>query len=177
KDLLRERDAIVVHNPRSNMNNAVGRFDLDGMLHRGILTGLGTDGIGSNMPGELFAAGLLQKHSRHDPLAGSFDQLWRLLHESNPAIVERALGARVGRLESGYAADVVLLDYVPPTPLRPENALGHMLFGAAAHTLRVRDVMIAGRWVLRDGEFVDLDEERIYAHGREAADALWRKIG
>ena len=52
-----------------------------------------------------------------------------------------------------------------------------LLFGAAVHTLRVRDVMIAGRWVLRDGRFVDLDEEEIYAKGREAAEALWRRIG
>ncbi len=56
KDLVAERDAIVVHNPRSNMNNAVGLFDMPGFLERGILTGLGTDGLGANMLAELFTA-------------------------------------------------------------------------------------------------------------------------
>jgi len=177
KDLLRDRDVIVVHNPRSNMNNAVGRFDLDGLLHRGILCGLGTDGLGANMLGELFTAALLQKHSTHNAMAGSFDQLGALLFDGNRAIVERLFGVQVGRLEPGWAADLVLLDYEPPTPLRGENALGHLLFGNAVHTLRVADVMVAGRWILRDARFVDLDEAAIYARGREEAAKLWAKIG
>jgi len=177
KDLIAERDAMVVHNPRSNMNNAVGLFDLDGYLGRGILTGLGTDGLGSNMLGELFTAGILQKHSRGEPLVGSFDQLDALLFRGNPAIVERLLGVRVGRIEAGGPADVALLDYVPPTPLSAGNILGHLLFGMAVHTLRVSDLIVAGRDVIRNGRFVEIDEVAAYAMAREAADGLWKRIG
>ena len=177
KDLIAERDAMVVHNPRSNMNNAVGLFDLDGYLGRGILTGLGTDGLGSNMLGELFTAGILQKHSRGEPLVGSFDQLDALLFRGNPAIVERLLGVRVGRIEAGGPADVALLDYVPPTPLSADNILGHLLFGMAVHTLRVSDLIVAGRDVIRNGRFVEIDEVAAYAMAREAADGLWKRIG
>ena len=177
KDLIAERDAMVVHNPRSNMNNAVGLFDLDGYLGRGILTGLGTDGLGSNMLGELFTAGILQKHSRGEPLVGSFDQLDALLFRGNPAIVERILGVRVGRIEAGGPADVALLDYVPPTPLSADNILGHLLFGMAVHTLRVSDLIVAGRDVIRNGRFVEIDEVAAYAMAREAADGLWKRIG
>jgi len=177
KDLIAERDAMVVHNPRSNMNNAVGLFDLDGYLGRGILTGLGTDGLGSNMLGELFTAGILQKHSRGEPLVGSFDQLDALLFRGNPAIVERILGVRVGRIEAGGPADIALLDYVPPTPLSADNILGHLLFGMAVHTLRVSDLIVAGRDVIRNGRFVEIDEVAAYAMAREAADGLWKRIG
>jgi len=176
KDLLRERDSIVVHNPRSNMNNAVGLFDLDGYLARGTLAGLGTDGLGSNMLAELLTAGILQKHSRHDPLAGSFDQLNALLFVNNPAIAERLLGVRLGRIEAGLPADIALIDYAPPTPLVAENVLGHLLFGVAVHNLRVSDLLVAGRPILRDGVFAEIDEAAEYAHAREAAHGLWGRI-
>lgn len=176
KDLVVERGAIVIHNPRSNMNNAVGTFDLNGFLDRGILTGLGTDGLGTNMLGEVFTAGLLQKHTLGDPLAGGFDELNALLFENNPKIVERLFGVRVGRIAPGHAADIALLDYLPPTPLTGQNALGHLLFGTAVHDLHVLDLFVAGRPVLRDGRFVDLDEDAIYAQGRDAARKLWGRL-
>jgi len=176
KDLLAERDAIVVHNPRSNMNNAVGAFDLDGYLSRKVLAGLGTDGLGCNLLAELFTAGVLQKHTRRDSLVGTFDQLDALLFRNNPQIAERLLGVRVGRIEPGAPADIALLDYVPPTPLRGENVLGHLLFGVAVHTLRVSDLFVAGRPVLRRGAFTEIDEPAVYAEAREVADVLWKKV-
>ena len=176
KALLAERDAVVVHNPRSNMNNGVGRFDLDGFLGRGIVTGLGTDGLGANMLAELFTAGILQKHAAGDPLKGAFDQLHALLFDHNPTIARRLLGVDVGRLAAGGPADLILLDYTPPTPLDANTVLGHLLFGAAVHTVRVTDSFVAGRPILRNGEFVDIDEEAVYAHAREQASALWRRL-
>jgi putative selenium metabolism protein SsnA len=177
KDLIAERDAIVVHNPRSNMNNGVGTFDLCGFLDRGIATGLGTDGLGANMLAELFTVGILQKHVHGDPLAGSFDALYALLFTNNPAIASRLLGIDLGQLAVGAPADFVLLDYEPPTPLEDGNALGHLLFGTAVHSMRVTDSFVAGRPILRDSRFVDLDEEAIYAHAREQAASLWKRLG
>ena len=176
KDLVAERDAIVIHNPRSNMNNAVGTFDLNGFLDRGVLTGLGTDGLGTNMLTEVFTAGILQKHALGDPLAGGFGALNALLFENNPKIVERLFGVRVGRIAPGCAADIALLDYTPPTPLTGQNVLGHLLFGTAVHDLHVSDLFVAGRPVLRDGRFVDLDKDAIYAQARDAAKKLWGRL-
>lgn len=177
KDLIAERDAIVVHNPHSNMNNAVGTFDMPGFLTRDILSGLGTDGLGANMLSELFTAGLLQKHSRSNPLAGSPDHLHSLLFRGNPQIAERLLGLHLGTIQPGSPADIVLLDYIPPTPLRSENLLGHLLFGVAVHGFRVTDLFVAGRSILRNGDFVDVDEEEAYAHAREQAAHLWSRLG
>ena len=177
KDLVAERDAIVVHNPRSNMNNAVGLFDMSGFLERGVLAGLGTDGLGANMLAELFTAGILQKHSLGDPLTGGFDALDALLFRSNPRIAERLLGVKLGQITPGAPADIALLDYTPPTPLRSENVLGHFLFGTAVHSLRVADLFVAGRPILRAGTFVDVDEEAAYACAREQAARLWGRLG
>jgi len=176
KDLIAERDAIVVHNPRSNMNNAVGRFDLPGFLTRGVATGLGTDGLGADLLGELFTAGLLQKHAEGDPLAGPLDDLDALLFRSNPRIGERLLGVPLGRLAPGSPADIAVLDYTPPTPLHSETVLGHLLFGIAVHSLRVADLFVGGRPVLRGGVFLPVDEEAAYAHAREEAEHLWGRV-
>jgi cytosine/adenosine deaminase-related metal-dependent hydrolase len=129
------------------------------------------------MLAELFTVGILQKHSLGNSLAGSFDALYRLLFVNNPAIAGRLLGIELGQLTVGAPADVVLLDYVPPTPLEAENALGHLLFGTAVHSMRVTDSFVAGRPILRDSRFVDLDEEAIYAHAREQAASLWKRLG
>ena len=176
KDLIAERDAMVVHNPRSNMNNAVGAFDLDGFVERDILTGLGTDGLGANLFAELFTAGILQKHQAEDPLAGGFPLLDAMLFQGNPAIAKRLFGLGFGRIEAGGPADIALLDYTPPTPLTPENLLGHLLFGIGVHSLRVADLFTAGRPILRNGSFVEIDEAEAYAHSRESAAALWDRI-
>ena len=176
KDLLAEHDVMVVHNPRSNMNNAVGAFALDDLRRRKLLMGLGTDGLGANMLGELFTAGLLQRHERRDPLAGGLEALHALQFSGNAAIVERLFGVDVGRIAPGYAADLTLLDYRPPTPFRAENALGHFLFGLAVHATRVTDLWVAGAPVLADGRFVDLDEDGIYEKSREIALRLWERV-
>jgi len=177
KDLIADRGAVVVHNPRSNMNNAVGSFDLDGFLDRGIVTGLGTDGLGANLLAELFTAGIAQKHTRGDCMAGGFDQLDRLLFRGNPEIAKRVLGIEFGQIVPDAPADIALLDYVPPTPLTAGNLLGHLLFGVAVHALRVADLFVAGRQILANGRFVDLDEGHEYAAARHQAQRLWQLIG
>jgi len=176
KDLIAARDAIVVHNPHSNMNNAVGCFDLRGFVDRGITVGLGTDGLGCNMLNERFVAGILQNHTHQDALAGDFNALNGLLFAGNQEIVSRLLGVRVGRIEAGAPADVVLMDYTPPTPLHSGTIMGHFLFGIAVHNLRVSDVFVAGRPILREGTFVSIDEAATYAEARGQAQAMWNRI-
>ncbi len=177
REIIAERDAVVVHNPRSNMNNAVGAFDMTDFLSRDIVTGLGTDGLGANMLGEVFTASLLQKHVSEDPLAGTFSDLQRMLFENNAELVRRLFGVNVGQIARGHCADIVLLDYAPPTPLTADNVLGHLLFGMAVHRLPVSDLFVGGVQILKDGDFPDVDEEQIYAHAREQAKKIWSKVG
>ena len=100
--------------------------------------------------------------------------------ERNAHIIEAAFSpftanfAKVGELSAGAAADLVLLDYRPPTPLSSANFAGHLLFGIDA--LHVNSTMVAGRWLMRERQVLNLDEERIHARARELADALWRRI-
>jgi len=173
KDLVADSKAMVVHNPRSNMNNAVGVFDMAGFLDRGITVGLGTDGLGANMLSELFTAGILQKASTGNCLAAGFGDLQKILFDNNPRITSELLRVQLGRIAPGYAADIALFDYDPPTPIDAGNVLGHLLFGIAVHDLHVSDLVVAGRSVIKDGYFANIDENKTYSESREVAAKLW----
>jgi cytosine/adenosine deaminase-related metal-dependent hydrolase len=66
------------------------------------------------------------------------------------------LGVKLGVLEAGAAADLVLTSYHPATPLTANNLAGHFLFAMGPEF--VRDVMIGGWWVMRKGHIVTCDE-------------------
>jgi len=173
KDLVADSKAMVVHNPRSNMNNAVGVFDMAGFLDRGITVGLGTDGLGANMLSELFTAGILQKVSTGNCLAAGFGDLQKILFDNNPRITSELLRVQLGRISPGYAADIALFDYDPPTPIDAGNVLRHLLFGFAVHDLHVSDLVVAGRSVIKDGHFANIDENKTYSESREVAAKMW----
>ncbi len=171
--MIRRAGSRVVHNPESNMNNAVGCADVLRMMKMGISVGLGTDGMSSDMPAQMRSAYLLQRHQRRDPRVAFAEAPAMLLHH-NAAIAGQIFGRRLGRLEPGAPADLVVLDYRPPTPLRPENFLGHLIFGmvdAAADT-----VICDGRLLLRRKKLVAIDEEQLAAKSRELAARLWKRV-
>lgn len=174
-ELLAGRGGTVVHNPRSNMNNAVGAAPVPTMLAHGIRIALGTDGFGSDLLTEALVARLLAHHTTGDPTTLPDPQLLRILHE-NYRLAERAFGVPMGRVAPGFAADLVVWDYVPPTPLDGGNLLGHLLFGAISQGIRPRTVFVAGVPRLRDGTVTGLDEGAALVHAREAAAALWERI-
>ncbi len=80
----------------------------------------------------------------------------------------------MGELRKGACGDLILLDYDPPTPLDESTFLGHFLFGLCG--ARVRTTVVNGRVLMRDGEILVADEEKIAARSRELAKAFWRRF-
>ncbi len=74
----------------------------------------------------------------------------------------------------GAPADLVVFDYLPFTPIGPDNLAGHLAFGLSQ--VEARDVMVAGQWLLKDRRFPHLDEEAIAARSREMNAALWDRL-
>src|SRR5579884_2936054 len=169
-----------VHNPRSNMNNAVGRAPIEEMVAAGINVGLGNDGFSMNMMQEMKAAYLLHKFALTDPRVMPADLVLKLAFEQNATIMAAVFGPfspdfpRVGELSVGATADLVLLGYLPPTPLNSSNFPWHLIFGMDAH--HVNSTMVAGRWLMRNRQLLTLDEERIHARTRELSQALWKQL-
>ena len=173
-DLLAETGTAVVHNPQSNMNNAVGTANVVELARRGVLVGLGTDAMTANMLEELRVA-LWGQHLRaEDPSAG-FSEVTSALFANNPRIAGRIFGLRFGEICEGAAGDVVIFDYDPPTPLESGNVLGHLVFGISQTDA---DTTIVGGRVLMENRklALNLDEARINARARELAQALWKRF-
>ena len=171
--LLAAADACVIHNPQSNMNNAVGTTPLAKLLAAGITVGLGTDGMTTDMRAEVRACHLLHKHSAGDP-SGFMSESCRLLLQNNAQIASRIFDRPIGVLKKGACADVVVLDYDPPTPMKSSNFDGHFLFGLCG--AQVTTTMVQGRLLMRDGRIQGLNERRIRAEARRRATALWRRM-
>jgi putative selenium metabolism protein SsnA len=173
-ELLAETGTSVVHNPQSNMNNAVGVADVLGMLRKGVLVGLGTDAMTVNMLEEVRAALWVRHLAERNPSVGFVETLSTLL-VNNARIANRHFSVRLGELREGCAPDLVLIDYEPPTPLDEGTFLGHLAFGLSQ---AVVDTTVVGGDVLMAGKRLelDLDEAEIAAKARERAKALWGRF-
>jgi putative selenium metabolism protein SsnA len=128
-DRVAAAGAFLVHNPESNANNAVGHLDVERAIERGVRVALGTDGMASNMLRAAKSAYLMIRHARRDPTVG-FGLPRKLLFENNVALA-RALfrEPKLGVIEPSAPADLCVVDYTPPTPLRDDTFDGHLVFG------------------------------------------------
>jgi putative selenium metabolism protein SsnA len=171
-DLLRDSGTRAVHNPESNLNNAVGFARTGEMLERGIVLGLGTDGYTQNLGLQARLALVVPKLISDDPRA-SGDPM-QMLFRNNPAVASSFFGRPIGTIEEGAAADLIVMDYDPPTPLTVDNFLGHLIFGISnAH---VSSVICGGHVLLKDGKFTTVDEETITSEARNRAERLWERF-
>lgn len=172
-DLIKDTNTMVVHNPESNMGNACGCPPTMELVHRGILTGLGTDGYTHDMLESYKVANVLHKHHLCDANA-AWGEVPKMLFENNAAIANRYFKTPLGVLKEGAAGDVIVVDYNPPTQLDASNINGHMLFGMTG-----RDVVTTvanGRVLMKDREIKVIDVEEAMAKCREESAKLWHSI-
>ena len=172
-DILAATKTTVVHNPESNMNNAVGVTPLLKLLKKGVLVGLGTDGMGSDMLVQMRCAYLLHRLANHDPRV-AFLEAPQLLLQNNARIAEHQFGLQLGEIAEGRPADFAILDYQPPTPLSEANFLGHLIFGLVDAT--VDTTVCSGKILMKGKKILSMDEERLAARSRELAPQMWKRL-
>lgn len=173
-NILRDSKCNIVHNPESNMGNAVGCSPVIQMFKKGIKVGLGTDGYTSDMLESLKVANILHKHHLCDPTV-AWGEAPAMLFDNNREIIKKQFGCETGVLKSGAKADVIVLDYIPHTHLNGNTFGGHILFGMSGkYTV---STMINGKFVMRDRKLVNLDEEKIFAKAREVSREFWTTLG
>ena len=165
-DILNEKDGFLAHNARSNMNNNVGYNE---QLLRVKNLVLGTDGIGADMFEELKFAFFKHRDAGGPLWPDSFmGHLW-----NGNEVIGRNFGAKFGRLEAGYKADLTVLDYTSPTPFVADNLPGHIAF--AMNAGNVNSVMVEGEFSYEDRKF-PFDVAPIYAEAQKVAQRVWKNM-
>ena len=172
-NILHDTGTMVVHNPESSMNNAVGAADITALSKKGILLGLGTDGYTSDMFESYRSANLLAKHSTHNASAG-WNEVSDMLFTGNAKMANRYFKKPLGILKPGAAADVIVLDYHPFTKLTAENINSHLMFGASGRC--VTSTVVNGKVLMENREMKTLDEEKINADALAQSSDFWRRI-
>ena len=172
-DILKETDTMVVHNPESNMGNAVGCTPVLELVRKGLTLGLGTDGYTSDMFESMKVANILHKHHNCDPTV-AWGEVPLMLFDNNAKIANRFFEKPLGVLQKGAYADIIVAEYDPLTPLNANNANSHILFGINGRC--VTTTMINGKVLMKDSEIIGVDSEKIMAKSRELSSKLWSKI-
>jgi cytosine/adenosine deaminase-related metal-dependent hydrolase len=96
------------------------------------------------------------------------------LLQGGQSLASEIFGVPFGTLSAGSAADLIVCDYVPPTPLTAANLQGHLLAGIDPSMFT--GVMAAGQWVCRNRVPVNVDVDAVYCRARQLAAALWRRM-
>lgn len=172
-ELLAQTQTMVVHTPQSNMNNAVGRTNIFELSSRGVLVGIGTDGMSADLKPDVRTSLLLHKHDLKNYNVG-WSEIQQLVLKNNPKIFHRTSGLKIGRIEPGYLADMILVDYYPPTSLTGVSFWGHFLFGIADAV--VDTTIINGQIVMENKQLPNIDEEKIAFESRRCAERVWEKF-
>ncbi len=162
------------HQPRSNMNNAVGVAPVETMMKKGITVGLGNDGFSNNMFTEMAVAYLLHKSHQGDPRAMSGDLVMEMAYQNNAEIARIFFPRPVGELSPGTCADIILLDYYPYTWLTDGNYPWHTIFGIDGSY--VTHTIASGKLLMQDRQLLTIDEQAVAARGRELSEKVWQRV-
>ena len=171
--LLKQTDTMVVHNPESNMGNAVGCGPVIRLYQEGILLGLGTDGYTNDMIESYKVGNIIHKHNLCDPTV-AWGEIPTMLFENNPRIAGRFFRRPLGVLKPGAYADVIVTDYDPLTPMDGGNVNGHILFGMNGRS--VITTVCNGKVLMRDRKVLVADEKVVMQECRASAAKLWKSI-
>jgi cytosine/adenosine deaminase-related metal-dependent hydrolase len=154
----------LVHTPRSNQRLEVGYAPA---LKFGARATLGADGLSADLFAEAQAAYLRSRE------AGQPIDVLRYLANGH-RLAAQAFGLQVGPLREGALADLLILDYLPATPLTVENLAWHVVFGLGAR--HVEAVMVDGIWRIWARRPLSVNPMVVADQAREAAGAVWARM-
>ncbi len=166
--------AGIAHNPSSNLKLSSGVAPVKRMLEVGLNVGIGTDGPASNNDLDMFEemrlTSFLQKGFSGDPTA--LPARTTLLMATRLGAQALHIGHLTGSLEIGKRADLILVDIDPlhNSPRfrhDPNGTYAQIVYAAKATD--VKDVMVNGKWLMRDQQLPGLDEKDLLLHSREYA--------
>jgi putative selenium metabolism protein SsnA len=173
--MLKDTNTWVTHQPRSNMNNAVGLPKVEAMLEAGIKVCLGNDGFSNAMWDEWKACYLAHKLINQDPRCMPASTIAQMAIYNNAKLAKMLFPtATLGSITPGAEADLIFVDYQPFTPVTVDNLPWHIVFGF--QDSMVTSTMVAGKFLMKDRQVLSLDEEKNIFQAKKLAPGIWEKF-
>lgn len=175
--LMRSRGVGVVPCPSSNLKLASGIAPFQQFIQAGLRTGLGTDGPASNddqdMFNEIHLAALLPKGVSGDPTVVSAREALALATSSGARAIH--MDHLIGSLEVGKRADIAIVELEqlhssPRYQYASDGIYSHLVYSARSHD--VRDVLVDGRWLMRDRALLTLDQQVVIERAQVMAERV-----
>ena len=177
RDLLAEHGVGVAHNPVANMILASGAAPVQEMRRLGIDVGIGVDGAASNDSQDMLqamkSAALLARVSTMQATAMDAREAFGMATLGGARAL--AMADRIGSLEPGKAADVVVLDGDSPALANVHDPYQAVVWVAGSR--EVRDVWVDGRRSVAGGDVVTVDVGEVVARSRPLASRLVASAG
>lgn len=172
-EILRRCGVTAAHNVQSNTSTAVGICPAAPLMEAGVHVALGGDGYTYDLFTELGFAGI-QQHIGQKSCSAFPDRLsLEMAFTNNQRLAHSVFGYEVGVLRPGAAADFLILDYDPPTPLHEGNVLSHMTGGFSG---RVHTVVVDGETVVENHRCTRIDEKEVFVACRRESQRLWDSL-
>jgi putative selenium metabolism protein SsnA len=174
RQLLQQKGVWITHQPRSNMNNAVGAMAFDHMMAQNMRICIGNDGFSNNMWADWKDAYLLHKVVSRDPRKANGGDIIRAGVYNNARLAEQFFeGIKLGEISVGAAADLIFVDYHPFTPFHAGNLPWHILFGFESSM--VTTTIVDGHVLMRDRQLTTFNEAEIAREALELAPKVWER--
>ncbi len=168
-NILDEKGVRLVHMPLSNCEVGGGIAPIPALLAKGIKEGLGTDGYINNFFEVMRSAFLIHKAYNQDPMIMPAKDVYKMATNGGAIALGRD---DIGRIKVGCLADLIAINIDTPTPINSKNVYDQLIL--FRNPKDVTDVMIDGKFVLKNGELLIIDEEKTKIEIRAAAEKFWK---
>jgi cytosine/adenosine deaminase-related metal-dependent hydrolase len=161
REILANSNAWIAINTESNLNNNVGIFSNSGGLEDKVL--LGTDGMHSDMIRNTQINYFIHKDRDQLHFDGCYKRLRRAHHY-----------LKTNQFKGDADNNLIVFDYTSPTPILPDNWLGHFYYGLTSAD--INGTICNGKWIFKDRDFVNIDQNEILAFSQKQATRLWERL-
>ncbi|MGO4888079.1 amidohydrolase [Anaerobacillus sp. MEB173] len=174
---LAQQNVAISHNPASNLKLGSGIANISKMIDQGLKVSVGTDSVASNNNLDLFQevrlAALIQKGNTHNPTVLPAREAMKLVTING---ADSLFLTNIGSLEVGKAADFITIDASKPhlQPYGEKQIISHLIYSVSGSD--VSDVFVDGDCLVKSGECVTIDEEKVVFEANEELKALMNRI-
>jgi len=172
-EIIKNSKTWLTHQPRSNMNNAVGMSDVEEFITAGIPVCMGNDGFSFAMWDEWRTCYLAHKLWNKDPRRMSGSLITEMAAYNNARIASYFFKDSIGTIGPGAKADLILVDYQPFTEVTDGNLPWHIIFGFRDSMVTM--TMVNGQILMRDRKLINIDEKSILTSAKEVSSEVWKR--